>query len=163
LNENNQINQDLILTLEQIMNSLKSEEGGKLSDNFNIPAGGMEKIFSTLSDVVKKEVTDQMLSGNLSHLMNLFSNQPDSDYANVIHANFHSDFVGNLMNKLGLSQETSTGIAATAVPALINAITKKKFMPPYDDPSPLYDLFGKGGNSGMLNTAKNLFVGILNK
>ena len=48
--------------LEQIMNSLKSEVGGKLSDNSNIPAAGMEKIFSTLSDVVKKEVTGQILS-----------------------------------------------------------------------------------------------------
>ena len=48
--------------LEQLMNSLKSEVGGKLSNNSNLPEGSMEKIFSTLSDVVKKEVTGQILS-----------------------------------------------------------------------------------------------------
>jgi uncharacterized protein YidB (DUF937 family) len=149
--------------LEQIMNSLKSEVGGKLSDNSNLPAAGMEKIFGTLSDVVKKEVTGQMLSGNLSHLMNLFSNQPNTDQANVIQSNIHSDFVGNLMSKLGLSQETSTVIATTAVPALINAITKKNSTTPDDDPSPLHELFGTGGNNGILGTAKNLLGGFLNK
>jgi hypothetical protein len=149
--------------LEQIMNSLKSEVGGKLSDNSNIPAGGMEKIFSTLSDVVKKEVTDQMLSGNLSHLMNLFSNKPNTDKADIIQSNIHTDFIGNLMSKLGLSQETSTRIAATAVPALINAITRKNSTTPDEDPSPLHDLFGTGGNSGLLDTARNLLGGILNK
>ena len=133
--------------LEQIMNSLKSEVAGKLSDNSDLPSGGMEKIFSTLSDVVKKEVTSQMLSGNPSHLMNLFSNQPNTDQANAIQANIHSDFVWNLMSKLGLSQETSAGIASTAVPALINAITKKNSTTPDDDPSPLHYLFGTGVNS----------------
>jgi uncharacterized protein YidB (DUF937 family) len=149
--------------LEQIMNSIKSEVGGKLSDNSNLPAGSIEKIFSTLSDVVKKEVTGQMLSGNLSHLMNLFSDQPNTDQANVIQSNIHSDFVGNLMSKFGLSQETSTGIAATAVPALINAITKKNSTTADDDPSPLHELFGTAGNSGIFDTAKGLLGGFLNK
>ena len=149
--------------LEQIMNSLKSEVGGKLSDNSNLPEGSMEKIFSTLSDVVKKEVTGQMLSGNLPHLMNLFSNQPNTDQADVIQSNIHSDFVENLMSKFGLSQETSTGIAATAVPALINAITKKNSTTSDDDPSPLHELFGTSGNNGILGTAKSLLGGFLNK
>jgi uncharacterized protein YidB (DUF937 family) len=149
--------------LEQIMNSLKSEVEGKLSDNSNLPAGGVEKILNTLSDVVNKEVTGQMLSGNLSHLMNLFSNQPNTDQANVIQSNIHSDFVGNLMSKLGLSQETSAGIAATAVPALINAITKKNSTTPDDDPSPLHELFGTSGNNGISGTAKSLLGGFLNK
>ena len=149
--------------LEQIMNSLKSEVGEKLSNNSEVPEGGIEKIFSTLADVVKKEVTGQMLSGNLSHLMNLFSNQPNTAQANVIQSNIHSDFVGNLMNKLGLSQETSTGIASTAVPALINAITQKNSTTPDDDSSPLQELFGTGENNGILGTAKNLLGGFLNK
>ena len=149
--------------LEQIMNSLKSEVGEKLSNNSEVPEGGIEKIFSTLADVVKKEVTGQMLSGNLSHLMNLFSNQPNTDQADVIQSNIHSDFVGNLMNKLGLSQETSTGIASTAVPALINAITQKNNTTPDDDSSPLQELFGTGGNNGIFGTAKSLLGGFLNK
>ena len=47
--------------------------------------------------------------------MNLFSNQPNTDKADVIQANIHSDFVGNLMSKLGLSQETN------AYPTIPNA------------------------------------------
>jgi uncharacterized protein YidB (DUF937 family) len=149
--------------LEQLMNSLKSEVGGKLSNNPGLPSGGVDKIFSTLSDVVKKEVTGQMLSGNLSHLMNLFSKQPNTAHADTIQSNIHSDFIGSLMSKLGLSKETATGIAATAVPALINAITKKNSTTPDDDPSPLTELFGTAGGGGILGAAKNLLGGLLRK
>lgn len=149
--------------LEQLMNSLKSEVGGSLSNNPELPQGSIEKIFGTLSDVVKKEVSGQMLSGNLSHVMNLFSKQPNTTQADAIQSNIHSDFIGSLVSKLGISKETATGIAATAVPALINQITKKNSTTPDDDPSPLHELFGKPGSGGIFGAAKNLLGGLLRK
>jgi uncharacterized protein YidB (DUF937 family) len=143
--------------LEELLNSVKSEVGGQLAGSADLPSGGIEKIFSTLGDTVKNEATGQILSGNLSHLMNLFSNQPNTEQANEIQSNIHSGFVENLMGKLGLSSELSNGIAAKAVPALINAITRHNSATPDNDPSPLHELFGTSGSVGFIeDAAKNI-------
>lgn len=143
--------------LEELINSVKSEVGGQIAGNSDLPVGGIEQIFSSLGDTVKKEVTGQMLAGNLSHVMNLFSSEPNTDKANEIQSNIHSGFVENLVNKLGLSSEESDGIASKAVPALINAVTKHNSTTPDNDPSPLHELFGTSGSLGFIeDAAKNI-------
>jgi len=143
--------------LEELLNSVKSEVGGQIGGSADLPSGGIEKIFSTLGDTVKKEATGQVLSGNLSHLMNLFSDQPNTSQADEIQSNIHSGFVENLINKLGISPELSDGIASKAVPALINAITKHNSTTPGNDPSPLHELFGTSGGIGFIeDAAKNI-------
>jgi len=147
--------------LEQLLNSLKSEVGGQLSSLPNVPGDQVDKVLSVIGDETKKEVAGQMLGGNLSHLMNLFSDKPNNDGANLIQSNLSSGIVSNLSSKLGLSPEISKSIAAIALPSLISMITKKNNTTPDDDPSPLQELFGSGGNSDFLGTAKNLLGGFL--
>jgi hypothetical protein len=93
-----------------------------------------------------------MTSGNLSNLMNLFSDKPNNDGANRIQSNIHSNILSELTGKLGISPEISGKIAAVALPALIGMITRKNNTTPDDDPSPLTELFGgaKGTNLGGL-------------
>lgn len=50
--------------LEQLINSLKSEIGGQLGSQANLPAGSVDKVFSVIGDVTKKEVTGQMLNSS---------------------------------------------------------------------------------------------------
>jgi hypothetical protein len=138
--------------LENLINSLKSEVGGQLSSQTRLPSGNMESIFSVIGNVVKKEAIGQIAGGNLSHLMNLFSDKPNNDNANQIQSNMHSGVVNELTSKLGISPEQSKGIAGVALPALINMITKHNNTTPYDDPSPLHELFG----SGIAGVAKDL-------
>ena len=145
--------------LEQLLESVKSEVGGQIGNSSGLPAGGIEQIFSSLGEVVKQEVTGQMLSGNLSHVMNLFSDKPNTDQADAIQSNIHSGFVENLMNKLGLSEEISNGIAGKAVPALINAVTRHNSSTPDNDPSPLHELFGTSGNLGAIENAAKSILG----
>ncbi len=56
--------------------------------------------------------------------------------------------IANLTSKLGLSPEISKTIAAVAIPALINMITKKNSTTPDDDPSPLNEIFGGAAKGG---------------
>lgn len=145
--------------IEQIMQTLKSEVGGQVLKQTNIPSGKVDKVFSIIGDVAKKEVTGQMLSGNLSDVMNLFSNKANNSGANLLQSNITKGVIANLTKKLGLSPEISNTIANVAIPALINLITQKNNTTPEDDPSPLKDIFG-GSNKGLLG---GIAKGILGK
>lgn len=147
--------------LEQVISSLKTELGGQLTNQSDVPSGNLDQIFSEIGNVVHKEVAGHILRGNLSDVMNLFSRGENSTGANQLQTNISSGIVSNLIGKLGLSPDTAGNIASTVLPGLIEKITAHNSTTPDDDPSPLHNLFGTGGNSDILGTAKNLLGGFL--
>jgi uncharacterized protein YidB (DUF937 family) len=149
--------------LEQLINSLKSEVGGQLANQSNLTSGHIDQIFSIIGNVAKSEVAGHILSGKLSDVMSLFSKSANSDGANQLQANISSGVISNLTSKLGLSPEMASNIASKALPVLLEKITNHNSTTPDDDPSPLHDIFGTGGDNGILGTAKNLLGGFLNK
>jgi len=142
--------------LENLLGSLKSEVGSQILNQTQLPAGNLDKVFSVIADVTKKEVTGQMLSGGLDNVMNLISNKENNSGANMLQSNISSGVVNGLIGKLGLSKEMSSVIASVAIPALINMITKKNSVTPDDDPSPLNEIFGGAKKSALGGIAKNL-------
>jgi uncharacterized protein YidB (DUF937 family) len=146
--------------LEELINSLKSEVGGQIMSQTNLPAGHLDQVFSTIGNVAKEEVAGQILKGKLSDVMNLFSNQPNNSGANQVQSNISSGVISELSGKLGLSPELAESVASVALPGLINMITKHNNSTPDDDPSPLHELFGTGSNSGIAGAAKNLLGGL---
>lgn len=146
--------------LEDLIDSLKSEVGGQLSSQTNLPSERIEEALSVVGHETKKEVSGQILGGNLSHLMNLFSDRPNNDSANEIQSNISSGVISSLADKMGLSPEISKSIVSIALPSLIKMITSKNNSTPDDDPSPLHEVFGTEGNDG---SAKNLLGGLFNK
>lgn len=150
--------------LEQLINSVKSEVGDQIAGKTNLPQGTIDKAFSEIGDVTKKEVTNQMIGGNLSNVMNLFSDKPNNNDANQLQSNISSGVISNLTGKLGLSPQIATQISSIAIPALINMITKKNKTTPDDDPSPLNELFGGSGQGGMIgDAAKGMLGGLFKK
>jgi len=149
--------------IDQIINSLKSEVGSQILKQTKLPSGNLDKVFSVIGDVTKKEVTNQMTGGNIGSVMNLFSNKPNNSSANLLQTNIVSGVVANLTRKLGIPNEMSNKIAQIAVPALINLITNKNSTTPDDDPSPLNELFGSKKGSLMGGLAKNLLGNFLKK
>lgn len=143
--------------LENLIGTLKSEVGGQILSQTKLPSNNLDKVFSVIGDVTKKEVANQMVGGGLANVMNLFSKQPNNPGANLIQSNITSGVISGLVSKLGLSQDISKSIAQLAVPALVNMITKKNSSTPDDDASPLNDLFGGANKGGLLGgLAKNL-------
>jgi predicted butyrate kinase (DUF1464 family) len=149
--------------IEKLIGSLKSEVGGKILSQTNLPAGNLDKVFSIIGDVAKKEVTGKMMGGDLSTVMNLFSNKPNNKGADLLQNAITGGVITNLVSKLGLSKEMSGMIAQIAVPALINMITKKNSTTPDSDPSPLQDLFGGKGKSDLGSLAKGMLGKFLKK
>jgi uncharacterized protein YidB (DUF937 family) len=150
--------------LEQLINSLKTEVGGHIMSQTNLPAGQIDQVFSVIGNVAKKEVTGHMLEGNLSDVMNLFSEKPNNPGADRLQSNISSGVITDLTSRLGLSSDIANKIASVALPALVKLITAKNNTTPEDDPSPLTELFGAAGGKGFLGeAAKNLLGKFLNK
>lgn len=143
--------------IEQLIGKLKSELGGQLTSQTKVPAGNLDGIFSVVGNVVKKEATKQMLGGNLSNLMNLFSDKPNTEGANKIQSVMNSGIIGELTKKLGISSSQSKGIAEIALPALISMIAKKNTGASKTDTSFLTEMLGISDKSGGLGgVAKGL-------
>ena len=142
--------------LEQLLGTLKSEVGGQIVNQTQLPQTHLDGVFKVLGDVAKKEVAGHILGGGLENVMNLFSNQTNNAGANQIQSNLHAGVIDGLVSKLGLSPDMAKGVAASAVPALINMITKKNSATPDNDPSPLHEIFGTAQNSSVGGIAKNL-------
>jgi uncharacterized protein YidB (DUF937 family) len=150
--------------LDQLINSLKSEVGGQLMSQTNLPSGNLDQILSVLGESTKKEVAGHMLGGNLSDVMNLFSDKPNNDGANQLQSKISSGAISDLTSKLGLSPDIAKSIASVALPGLIKLITSRNNTTPDNDPSPLHELFGTGGGGGFLEgAAKNILGKFLNK
>jgi uncharacterized protein YidB (DUF937 family) len=149
--------------LEQLINSLKSEVGGQLANQTNLQSGHIDQIFSIISNVARSEVAGQIIKGNLSDVMSLFSKRPNSEGANQLQSNISSGVISNLISKMGLSPEIAGNIASTALPGLLEKITNHNSTTPDDDPSPLHELFGTGRDGQILGSAKNLLSGLLNE
>ncbi|HLV92604.1 MAG TPA: hypothetical protein VKX34_05730 [Aequorivita sp.] len=147
--------------IEEFLGKLKSEVGGQISGQTDVSSSKMDGIFSVVGDVVKKEATKEMLGGNISGLMDLFSDKPNSASGNQIQSNMFSGIVSDLVSKLGLSKSQSQTITEIALPALISMISKKSSGSSKDTGSVLTDMFGGDDKGGIGGMAKDLLGGFL--
>jgi hypothetical protein len=147
--------------LEELLGKLKSEVGGKITSETHLPSGKLDNVMSVVGDVVKRVVSGQIMEGNISNLMNLFSDKPNTNDAIQIQSKLNSGVISELSCKVGLAPEMSKNIAGIVMPALINMITRKNNTTPVDDPSPLHELFG--GTAKVGSVVKDLPGSFLKK
>jgi uncharacterized protein YidB (DUF937 family) len=135
--------------IETILNGLKGQVGGELQQKAGVNPSMLDDILKVTGNVATKEVSKEMLSGNIGAVMNLFSKQENNAQANSLQSNIMNGMVSGFVQKLGLNQQTATMATNIILPVLMNLITKKNSETPDDDASPLTDLFNpKGGAAG---------------
>lgn len=147
--------------IDGLIEKLKSEVGGQLTSETELSSGNLDSVFSVVGDVLKKEATKEMMGGNLSSLMNLFSDKPNDTGANQIQSQMSSGIVSELIGKLGISPEQSKTIVTIVLPALLNMIAKKKDANSEDDSSFIGDLLGNVDKGGLGGIAKDLLGGFM--
>lgn len=136
--------------LDMILNGLKDQVGGDLQQKAGVQGNMLDDLLKITGNVATKEVSKEMLGGNLGTVMNLFSNNSNNAGANSLQNNIMNGMVTNFVQQLGLKKETAAMATSIIIPALMNLITKKNGETPEDDASPLNDLFnpkGQGGNN----------------
>src|SRR4030042_2794562 len=142
--------------IENLIKGLKDQLGDQILTKTDVKSNQLKDIFSVIGNSTKSEVKNSMMSDGFSTVMNLFSNKPNNSQANILQSNIANSIVSNLITKLGLSQSTASLISQTAVPALMNLITKKNNETPDDDPSPIKEIFAD--KRGMADIAANLIA-----
>ncbi len=133
--------------LDMILNGLKDQVGGELQQKAGVNSNMLDDILKITGSVATKEVSKEMLGGNLGAVMNLFSNNSNNSQASSLQDNIMNGMVSNFVQQLGLKKETAGMVTSIIIPALMSMITKKNAETPEDDASPLTDLFNTTGNS----------------
>lgn len=90
--------------------------GGMNQDN---PSGTSSAIQESLTGLLQKKVA----SGDTSALMEMFSGNDTAADSGAVQ-NLQGDMVSDLIGKLGISKEQAMGIAASALPMVMNYFNK---------------------------------------
>lgn len=134
--------------LDSIISGLKDQVSGKLKAEAGVEENELGSIMDVVKGVTGKEVGKEMLGGNLSGVMSLFSKGSNNQAANGIQTSVTTGIVSGLIEKLGFSKDKATTVTNIVVPALLSLITKKNASTPDDDATPLKDLFGGSDLAG---------------
>ena len=107
---------------------------------------------SALKDTITSTVQKQVASGDLSAIKEMFSGKETSPNAPVIN-NLQGDVSTGLMDKLGISKEQAMGIAAAALPMIMNFFNKRVNDAPQDNNDIVSSVISSlQGGQGRINT-----------
>lgn len=149
-----------------ILNGLKSQVGSDLQQKAGLEGNMLDDILKITGNVATKEVSKEILGGNLEAVMNLFSNSHNNSQANSLQDNIMNEMVSDFVQQLGLKKETASLAASIIIPALMGLITNKNSETPEDDASPLTDLFntkGKGDSDPLARLIGKTLGGLFGK
>jgi len=96
--------------------------------NQNQPSASAEILKDTITSSLQKQVS----SGDMSAIQEMFSGKETSPGASVIN-NLQGDVSESLIEKLGISKEQAMGIAAAALPMIMNFFNKRVNDAPQDN------------------------------
>lgn len=91
--------------LDDITNKLKENIQGGMKDKFGLSESESEQSFSILVEKFKKNFSEESVKGNFSQLKSLF--QEKVAETGQLKDKINKDTVNELMNKVGLNEETA--------------------------------------------------------
>mgnify|MGYP000123766547 CR=1 FL=1 len=145
--------------LDNILEGLKDQIPGDLLSKVGLGADKADEVVAIAGESTSEVMTEQLTSGGLDTVMNLFSNKKNESNADSLQNNLTNNFVGKLGSKLGLSKEMAGTIATAIIPKILAMITNKNEETDESDSSSITDMFGGGD---MLGKAKGMLGGLFN-
>ncbi len=145
--------------LSGILNSLKDQVGPELKDKVGLSEEQLPAVMDAVGDASKNVLGNQIASGNMGSIMNLFSSGSNNSGANSLQSDLTNKIVSSLAKKVGLSESKAQMVGSIVVPYLIKLITKKNDETPAEDDSSIKNLFGEG-SSDLMSAAKKGLGGL---
>ena len=138
--------------IEELINGLKGQLSEKLQSEEGVSPTQVDGIMDVVKDVSKEKIGGELLSGNLGGIMNLFSDESNTQEADSLQTGLTSGIMEGLIGKLGFDKSKASSIVNTILPVLISFLTDKNKETPSGDASALSGLFGDdgGGLGGMV-------------
>lgn len=149
--------------IDDLIAGIKDQVAGKLQQEEGVSPDQVDGIMDVVKDVSQEKIGGELLSGNLGGVMNLFSDQPNTQEADSLQTNLTSGIMEGLIGKLGIDRSKASSIVNTVAPILIGFLTNKNNETAADDASPLTDLLGGGNSGGLGGIAKDALGGLFGK
>lgn len=149
-----------IIMISSVLANLKDQIPSELLNQVGLDSSKAEDVAEIAGDSAKEVMGNQLLSGGLDTVMNLFSKKDNNSSANSLQNSLVSTFVANLVSsKLGLDKGKAETIASTVVPMVMSLITDKNEESDESDSASIMDMFG-GKEDGAMGAAKGLLGGL---
>lgn len=140
--------------LDQLINAAKGQLGDVIS-NQGVTTDKLDYIAGISKDTLKEGVMDQVSSGNLDGIMNLFTGKEEATSGNPIVSSMISMFTQKATSSLGLDDSKAGGIAAAVIPMVVQLVQSKFSGDDGADNGDLLSSLGLSGD-GLMDKAKDL-------
>jgi len=135
--------------LENLINLVRENAGDSIINNPEVPNEQNDAVIEAAGQSVQGSMQNMIMQGKLQDLLSLFHNGPENAAANTSTQNISTDLVQNLTEKFGFNQATSSGIASSLIPGLLQKLVSKT-----NDPSD--NSFSLEGIIGHLTSGEGL-------
>jgi hypothetical protein len=144
--------------LDQLIKLVKDNAGEAIVSNPAVPNEKNELAINTTANSIFDSLKNQIGSGNLGSIMDMFTGGGDASSSSLING-VSSGVIGDLMAKVGLDKAAASNVVNQLVPLVMNKL-KSKTNDPSDSSIDLdgiiNSLGGKGGND-ILGSIKGIF------
>ena len=148
--------------LESILSSAKGLIGEKMSE-FNVPTDKLDDVVELSGDSVKENLMEQVTSGKLDGVMNLFKGKANTDSSNPLVSGIIQSLTSKLTSKLGLDAGTSNQLASSVIPMVMKMVSGKfQESDKSDDAAGVASFLGMDGGD-MMGKAKDMLGGSIGK
>lgn len=146
--------------LDSVLGGLKNHIPGNLLEKVGLDASKADDVAAIAGESTTEVMSEQLTSGGLDTVMNLFSSKKNSGNANNLQSSLTNNFVGKLGTKLGLSESMANTLATAIIPKILEMVTNKNEETDESDSSSIMDMFG--GGSDIAGKAKDMLGGFFN-
>jgi hypothetical protein len=144
--------------LDQLIKLVKDNAGEAIVNNPAVPNEKNELAINTTANSIFDSLKNQIGSGNLGSIMDMFTGGGDASSSSLING-VSSGVIGDLMAKVGLDKAAASNVVNQLVPLVMNKL-KNKTNDPSDSSINLDGIMnalgGKGGND-ILGSIKGIF------
>lgn len=143
--------------IDSLLKGLKDQISGEILNKVGLDTSKTDEVVEIAGESTKEVMGNELLSGGLGNIMNLFSSQQNNSAADSLQNSLVNNLVGKFATKLGLDQSMATMLASFIVPKIIDFISNKNEETPETDSTALREMFGSGN---IADKAKDMLGGL---
>lgn len=111
--------------LENLINLVRENAGDAIINNPEVPNEKNEEVIAAAGSSLQGSMQKMIMQGKLQDLLSLFHNGVGNSTSTTSVQNISTDLIHNLTEKFGFNQSTSTGIANSLIPGLLQRLVSK--------------------------------------
>src|SRR5690554_6544538 len=112
--------------ISKIISQGKELLSGKLKETVGLDESQINKTLETAGDSTVEGLKEQVTSGNLGGVMDLFNGKSDTSTSNPVVGGIANKFIANLVSKLGISEGMASKASDVVIPFIMSKFSSKE-------------------------------------